>query len=102
MAAIHAYYERVPTSSNVADDPSRAAAPPQLPGWPAPARVRAGEMITGSSSMLMPSDRRAEVTAAEACLHQLFRRLRDARLPRDNGSKETPRKMPWAHRDEGE
>ena len=34
-----AYFERVPTSSNIADAPSRGAPCSGVPGWPAPAEV---------------------------------------------------------------
>ena len=32
---ILAYFERVPSASNIADPPSRGIAPPAVPGWPA-------------------------------------------------------------------
>ena len=45
MGAIVAYWERVASSSNLADAPSRGAQPALLPGWPAPAHVNFAQAL---------------------------------------------------------
>ena len=39
------YWARVPSPSNLADDPSRGIAPAPLPGWPAPQRAQCTSFV---------------------------------------------------------
>lgn len=42
---ILAYWDRVPSASNIADAPSRGARPAQVPGWPEPVRSLVAHML---------------------------------------------------------
>ena len=66
------YFERVPSSSNLADAPSRGVAPQQLRGWPSPARTllvgnipQEGD-IGDALARAVRADRREDLRAVQA------------------------------------
>ena len=61
------YWERVPSSSNIADDPSRGRAPARLPGWPEERRVYVG----GHGPHADPHGDRGDLRCVEAVLAEV-------------------------------
>ena len=74
------YWARVPSSSNLADAPSRGEEPEVLPGWPRPLRVPADALLHAE---LRPDQQSVEAFDAPAftgCAGRMPWGLRDLRI----------------------
>ena len=75
-----AWWERVPSASNLADPPSRLELPPNLPGWPVPSRTLIDEsspaVLLGDLSVLKYATTSTHAFRANA--HRIVQGVRDA------------------------